>query len=84
MAAGGVPRTDTSCAVGPMRVGERLTPARRAELVEEIAGLPEAPRGVLAGLGEEPLGRPCREGGWTVRQVVRVAQLRGLRERMGC
>ncbi len=62
--------TDASYPLGPMRVGERLTPARRAELVEQIADVPSALRAVLAGLDERQLETPYREGGWTVRQIV--------------
>ena len=44
--------------------------ARRRSFVEELASLPAALRGAVAGLSAEQLDTPYRPGGWTVRQVV--------------
>jgi DinB superfamily len=46
------------------------TPATRARHIEAIAGLPQRMRKALAGLNNNQLNTPYREGGWTVRQVV--------------
>jgi uncharacterized damage-inducible protein DinB len=46
------------------------TPATRARHIEAIAGLPPRMRKALAGLNDNQLNTPYREGGWTVRQVV--------------
>ncbi|KAA3661951.1 MAG: putative metal-dependent hydrolase [Calditrichaeota bacterium] len=40
------------------------------EWIEEIKNLPAAMRKTVAGLTDEQLDTPYREGGWTVRQVV--------------
>jgi hypothetical protein len=42
----------------------------RTRNIAAIAGLPSALREAVAGLSEEQLDRPYREGGWTVRQLV--------------
>ncbi|HZS27872.1 MAG TPA: bacillithiol transferase BstA [Candidatus Angelobacter sp.] len=46
------------------------TPATRARHIENIAGLPQRMRQAVAGLKDNQLNTPYREGGWTVRQVV--------------
>jgi len=46
------------------------SPATRNLHIEAIAGLPARMRGAVAGLSEQQLNTPYREGGWTVRQVV--------------
>ncbi len=46
------------------------TPGTRARHIEAIAGLPQRMRQALAGLNDNQLNTPYREGGWTVRQVV--------------
>jgi uncharacterized damage-inducible protein DinB len=45
-------------------------PATRARHIEAIAGLPQRMRHALAGLNDNQVNTPYREGGWTVRQVV--------------
>jgi hypothetical protein len=47
-----------------------LDHAKRSELIEELAGLPERARAVVQGLDDAQLDTPYREGGWTVRQVI--------------
>ena len=47
-----------------------LTPAQRAEYIEQIAAAPGLLRRAVAGLDERQIDTPYRPGGWTVRQVV--------------
>jgi hypothetical protein len=47
-----------------------LTPETRARHIEAVAGLPSRMRQAVAGLTNQQLNTPYREGGWTVRQVV--------------
>ena len=47
-----------------------LTAAEREEMIRRIAAHPERIRSAIAGLTEEQLDTPYRDGGWTVRQVV--------------
>jgi uncharacterized damage-inducible protein DinB len=47
-----------------------VTPAKRAEAIDTIAGLPQRFRAAVIGLNDAQLDTPYREGGWTVRQVV--------------
>lgn len=42
----------------------------RNRLIEQIASTPLRMRQAIAGLSEQQLNTPYREGGWTVRQVV--------------
>lgn len=56
---------------GPFRsVGRSLTAAERSALVDAIEAHPARMRAAVAGLDDEQLDTPYREGGWTVRQVV--------------
>src|ERR1019366_8318204 len=43
---------------------------QRKQLISEIEQTPEALRAAVAGLSPQQIETPCREGGWTVRQVV--------------
>lgn len=45
-------------------------PATRARHIEAISGLPPRMRQAVAGLNDNQLNTPYREGGWTVRQVI--------------
>jgi uncharacterized damage-inducible protein DinB len=56
--------------IGPSRIEAQVTPARIAELIDEIAAIPAALRTAVAGLSADQLDTPYRPGGWTVRQVV--------------
>lgn len=47
-----------------------LTTEQRQEVLQHIEMLPLAMREAVAGLNEDQLDTPYREGGWTVRQVV--------------
>ena len=46
------------------------TSETRARNIEAIAGLPPRMRRAVAGLNDQQLNTPYRDGGWTVRQVV--------------
>ena len=51
----------------------RFNPAAagpRADQIETLRRLPERLRAVVAGLNDNQLDTPYREGGWTVRQLV--------------
>jgi len=57
--------------IGPFRsVGRPLTSAERATLIDAIAAHPANMRAAVAGLSDEQLDTPYRDGGWTIRQVV--------------
>jgi uncharacterized damage-inducible protein DinB len=47
-----------------------FTSYQRGEALDSIAGTPARMRAAVAGLNDEQLDTPYREGGWTVRQVV--------------
>jgi uncharacterized damage-inducible protein DinB len=47
-----------------------LRPEERAALIDSIAAHPANVRAAVAGLSDEQLDTPYREGGWTLRQVV--------------
>lgn len=47
-----------------------FTADQRAAKIARIAGCPPVLRSAVAGLTDEQLDTPYREGGWTVRQVV--------------
>src|SRR4051812_1487711 len=49
---------------------EPLTAVERRGFVETIAACPGNLRNAIAGLNEQQLEAPYRDGGWTVRQVV--------------
>ncbi|HEX8693012.1 MAG TPA: bacillithiol transferase BstA [Longimicrobium sp.] len=56
--------------VGRFDAAEEVTPERRRECIEQLAEAPARLREAVAGLGDERLDTPYREGGWTVRQVL--------------
>jgi uncharacterized damage-inducible protein DinB len=47
-----------------------FTSHQRAQALDSIASTPARMRQAVAGLSDEQLDTPYREGGWTVRQVV--------------
>jgi hypothetical protein len=49
---------------------ESVSVSDRARHIETIAATPALVRQAIAGLTEEQLNTPYRDGGWTVRQVV--------------
>ena len=44
--------------------------AERTRQIDELAGLPARIEAAIAGLADDQLDTPYRDGGWTVRQVV--------------
>ena len=56
--------------IGPFKMEENITAARRHEFIEVIAQAPANMRAAIKGLKEDQLDTPYRPGGWTVRQVV--------------
>ena len=62
--------TDLQYPVGRFTKPTTLTPAQRAECIEQIAAAPGLLRRAVAGLDQRQLDTPYRAGGWTVRQVV--------------
>jgi uncharacterized damage-inducible protein DinB len=62
--------TDFRYPIGRFSPDSNPTPETRARHIDQIAGLPRRMRQAAAGLKENQLSTPYREGGWTVRQVV--------------
>jgi uncharacterized damage-inducible protein DinB len=63
--------TDPRYPIGQFQMAhEQITDDERAELLAQLAALPERLRAAVAGLNEEQLNTPYREGGWTLRQLV--------------
>ncbi|HME13310.1 MAG TPA: putative metal-dependent hydrolase [Candidatus Acidoferrum sp.] len=56
--------------IGKYRMEKEVTPAKRAQAIEEIAAAPAKMREALAGLKDAQLDTPYRDGGWTLRQVA--------------
>jgi uncharacterized damage-inducible protein DinB len=59
--------------VGKPEGGQQFTPEERRSLFDEIAAAPERLRKAVAGLNDQQLDTPYRDGGWSVRQVVHHA-----------
>jgi len=62
--------SDLSYPIGPYSHDPNPTPETRARHIDAIAGLPARMRQAVAGLNDNQLDTPYRQGGWTVRQVV--------------
>ncbi|MEO6463828.1 MAG: YfiT family bacillithiol transferase [Candidatus Eisenbacteria bacterium] len=56
--------------LGPFTFAGSATPEERAGWIDRIAEAPARLRAAVAGLDDEQLETPYREGGWTVRQVA--------------
>lgn len=56
--------------IGKAELQDKLSPAQRRELIEQIAQTPAKLQEALAGLDAQQIEVPYREGGWTVRQVA--------------
>ena len=56
--------------VGKFEPRTELTAGERREAIDVIAAAPAKLRAAVAGLTDEQLDTPYRDGGWTVRQVV--------------
>ncbi len=64
------PAPDLRYPAGRFQPPGPLTADDRARLISVIEQLPERLRSAVAGLNEEQLDTPYRDGGWTVRQVI--------------
>lgn len=62
--------TDLSYPIGRFQFEGEVTPARRAEWIDQIEEAPAKLRAAVSGLSGQQLDTPYRPGGWTVRQVV--------------
>ena len=62
--------TDLQYPVGKFNWEGESSPARREQFISDISSLPAQLRQAVAGLTEEQLDTPYRDGGWTVRQVI--------------
>ena len=56
--------------IGPFERRDSLSEDERQAMFADIAAAPAKMRAAVAGLTEEQLDTPYRDGGWTVRQVV--------------
>jgi hypothetical protein len=56
--------------IGKFQWEEGLTEEKRRQYVDDIAEAPVKVRAAVAGLNEQQIDTPYREGGWTVRQVI--------------
>jgi DinB superfamily len=62
--------TDLQYPTGRFVPDSTPTPETRQLHIERISRLPAKMKQAVAGLNEEQLNTPYREGGWTVRQVI--------------
>jgi uncharacterized damage-inducible protein DinB len=62
--------TDLRYPIGKFDMPAGVADADRPGLIDQIAALPGDLRRAVAGLDDDKLDTPYREGGWTVRQVV--------------
>jgi uncharacterized damage-inducible protein DinB len=61
---------DARYPIGKFHMEKEVTPAKRAQAIEQIAETPGKLREALLSLVNEQLDTPYREGGWTVRQLA--------------
>jgi hypothetical protein len=66
----GFSMTDLRYPTGRFVPDPNPTPETRTRHIDQIAALPVRMRQAVAGLKEDQLNIPYRDGGWTVRQVV--------------
>ena len=62
--------SDPRYPIGPFQRRDELSGDERSAMLEVIAACPARMREAVAGLDDEQLDTPYRDGGWTVRQVV--------------
>jgi hypothetical protein len=62
--------TDSRYPLGKFEWPQNIESSDRQRWIATLAELPSALREATAGLSDEQLSTPYREGGWTVRQVV--------------
>jgi uncharacterized damage-inducible protein DinB len=61
---------DARFPIGKFEMEKEVTAAKREAAMGQIAAAPGWLRDAVAGLSDEQLDTPYRDGGWTVRQVV--------------
>jgi len=64
------PMEDLRHPIGRFSFQAPSTPEQRLIWIGEIAAAPAQLRAAIAGLNEDQLNTPYRDGGWTVRQVI--------------
>jgi hypothetical protein len=62
--------TDLRYPIGRFTPDPKPTPETRNRHIEQISSVPARMRRAVAGLDDNQLATPYRDGGWTVRQVV--------------
>jgi len=62
--------TDPRYPIGRFTPEPKPTPETRNRHIEQISTMPSRMRQAVAGLDQNQLATPYRDGGWTVRQVV--------------
>ena len=61
---------DLSYPIGKYDKDKEIASEQRKQLIEEIAGLPNALREAVKNLNDGQLDTPYRPEGWTIRQVI--------------
>lgn len=64
------PVEDLKHPIGRFSFQPPSTPQQRQIWIAEVAAAPAQLRAAIAGLNDEQLNTPYRDGGWTVRQVI--------------
>ncbi|HKS74812.1 MAG TPA: putative metal-dependent hydrolase [Terriglobales bacterium] len=62
--------SDPRYPIGKFTYAAPPTEAERAKFIEDVAQTPQNLRAAVAGLNQQQLDTPYRDGGWTVRQVL--------------
>jgi len=62
--------SDLRYPIGPFAAPDRHTPESRAGFIKDVEAAPAGLRAAVAGLTDEQLRHPYRDGGWSVAQVV--------------
>ena len=62
--------SDPRYPIGPFQRRDSLSDDERRAMLDDIAATPARMRAAVAGLSDEQLDTPYRDGGWTLRQVV--------------
>ena len=62
--------SDPRYPIGKFERRDTLTSDERRKAIDDIAATPRRMRDAVAGLTDQQLDTPYREGGWTLRQVV--------------
>jgi hypothetical protein len=62
--------TDPRFPIGKFSYAGSPTPQQQQQFLDDIEQTPARMRAAVAGLSEQQLDTPYRDGGWTVRQVV--------------